>query len=61
VICLQALLAAVPAGGVFTQRCWLLLHTGDAAVTWEALHRFGHREDQPPIGWVREFKVHYYD
>ena len=44
-----------------TERCWLLLHEGDASVAWKAFHRFAHHEDHPPIAWTREFKVHYYD
>lgn len=44
-----------------TERCWLLLHEGDARVAWKAFHRFAHREDHPPIAWTHEFKVHYYD
>ena len=51
----------VAAGGAFKQRCWLMIHRGDASVAWKAFHRFAHREDHPPIGWTREFKVHYYD
>jgi hypothetical protein len=48
-------------GQSVTERCWLLLHQGDAIVAWKAFHRFGHREEHPPIAWTREFKVHYYD
>jgi len=51
----------IPARGVFTEHCWLLLHEGDASVLWDAFHQFAHREDHPPIEWAREFKVHYYD
>jgi hypothetical protein len=51
----------VPAGGTFTQRCWLMVHTGDASVAWKAFHRFAHREDLVVPDWVREFRVHYYD
>jgi hypothetical protein len=52
---------AVAAGGAFTQRCWLMVHQGNASVAWKAFHRFGHREDFAVPGWAREFKVHYYD
>jgi hypothetical protein len=51
----------IPAGGSFAQRCWLMIHSGDASVAWRAFHRFAHREEFPPIGWIREMKVHYYD
>ena len=51
----------VAAGGTLTQRCWLMLHQGDASVAWKAFHRFGHREDFAVPSWAREFKVHYYD
>ncbi len=51
----------IPPRQTVTERCWLLVHEGDATVAWQAFHRFGHREDHPPIGWVRDFKVHYYD
>lgn len=51
----------IPPGQTVTERCWLLVHEGDATVAWQAFHRFGHHEDHPPIGWVRDFKVHYYD
>jgi hypothetical protein len=51
----------IPPGQSVTERCWLLLHEGDASVAWKAFHRFGHHEDHPPIAWAREFKVHYYD
>ena len=45
----------------FTARCWLLLHTGEASVAWQAFHRFAHRQEHPPIEWIRDFRVHYYD
>lgn len=51
----------VAAGATLQQRCWLMIHRGDASVAWKAFHRFGHHEDHPPIAWTREFKVHYYD
>ena len=49
------------AGETLTQRCWLLVHQGDAAVAWRAFHGFAHREDFAVPAWAREFKVHYYD
>lgn len=51
----------VPAGQTVTSRCWLHVHRGDAAESWRVFHRFGHRDDHPPVPWTREFKVHYYD
>jgi len=48
-------------GATHTQRGWLMLHKGDAAVAWRAFHRFAHREELSVPSWVREFKVHYYD
>ncbi|MHC4463502.1 MAG: hypothetical protein ACYS6W_09400 [Planctomycetota bacterium] len=51
----------VSAGGAIQQRCWLMVHRGDAATAWMAFHRFGHHEAHPSIDWVRDFKVHYYD
>lgn len=51
----------VAAGSTLTQRCWLLLHQGDASVAWRAFHRFAHREEFAVPGWAREMKVHYYD
>ncbi|MHB8902566.1 MAG: hypothetical protein ACYC6Y_27710 [Thermoguttaceae bacterium] len=51
----------VAAGGTFTQRCWLMVHPGDASVAWRAFQRFAHHEDFAVPGWARAFKVHYYD
>jgi hypothetical protein len=51
----------VAAGGTFTQRCWLMVHQGDASVAWRAFHRFAHREDFAVPDWARQFRVHYYD
>jgi hypothetical protein len=54
-------LVTVPPRQTVTLRCWLHVHQGNAAEAWRAFHRVAHREDAPPIGWTREFKVHYYD
>lgn len=51
----------VPPRGTFSHRVWLLVHRGDASVAWRSYHRFAHHEAHPPIAWVRDFKVHYYD
>jgi hypothetical protein len=49
------------AGATLEQRCWLVIHQGDAAVAWRAFHRFGHREEFAVPEWAHKFKVHYYD
>jgi hypothetical protein len=51
----------VPAGGTIVQRCWLMLHTGDASVAWRAFHRLAHREEFAVPDWAHEMRVHYYD
>ena len=37
------------------------MHRGDASEAWTAFHRFGHHEDFPPVAWLQESRVHYYD
>ncbi len=44
-----------------TIRGYLHVHRGDAAAAWAAFQRFGHREDFPPVPWLQEIRVHYYD
>jgi hypothetical protein len=51
----------VPAGGEIIQRCWLMLHTGNASAGWSAYHRLAHREELTVPDWAREVKVHYFD
>jgi hypothetical protein len=51
----------VPAGGQIIQRCWLMLHTGDASVAWRTYHHLAHQDEFAVPDWAREFKVHYYD
>lgn len=51
----------IPPEQTATERCWLLLHEGDASVAWNAFHRFAHREEYAVPDWARQFKVHYYD
>jgi len=48
-------------GAEIVQRCWLMVHRGDAAVAWKAFHRLAHREELKVPDWMRRFKVHYYD
>ncbi|MCX6926374.1 MAG: hypothetical protein NT154_24675 [Verrucomicrobia bacterium] len=47
--------------GSFTQRGWVMIHTGTAEAPWKAFHRFAHEPGPAAIDWVREFRVHYYD
>ena len=42
-------------------RGYLHVHRGDAAATWAAFQCFGHREEFPPVPWLHEIRVHYYD
>ena len=51
----------IPAGESVSQRCWLMIHAGDAAMAWTAFHRFAHVDPMPRIAWLRDFKVHYFD
>ena len=51
----------IPSGGVFTQKCWLLVHTGDASKAWRTFHSVAHREEYKVPDWVHKMKVHYYD
>ena len=52
---------SIPAGEVFTQKCWLHVHLGDASVAWKAFHNFAHKEEHKVPAWVHEMRVHYYD
>ena len=51
----------IPPGGRVEERCFLLIHQGQADVAWQAFHRFAHGEDFPAVGWLHEMRVHYYD
>jgi len=51
----------IPPGGEVVERCFLLVHRGEADVAWRAFHRFAHAEDFPAIGWLKDMRVHYYD
>ncbi|MEP0843357.1 MAG: hypothetical protein HRF43_11695 [Phycisphaerae bacterium] len=44
-----------------TVSAYLLPHRGDAAEAWSVFHRVAHREEHPPVEWLREVRVHYYD
>lgn len=48
-------------GATITERCWLLLHEGDAAKAWDVFHCFGHEEEHTPLEWPQKVRVHYYD
>jgi hypothetical protein len=48
-------------GQTVEERCFLLVHSGEADVAWRAFHRFGHQEEFPPIDWLHAMRVHYYD
>ena len=52
---------AIAPGAQIVQRCWLMIHRGDASVAWKAFHRLAHREEFKVPDWMRQFKVHYYD
>jgi hypothetical protein len=51
----------VPANGTLEQSSFLLIHQGDSSLAWKVFHRFAHQEDFPPVEWIRNFRVHYYD
>lgn len=42
-------------------RCFLLIHSGDASHSWDVFHRVVHRDEWPAIDWLAEAKVHYFD
>ena len=42
-------------------RCFLLIHSGDASHSWDVFHRVVHQDEWPAIDWLAEAKVHYYD
>ena len=48
-------------GQEFTDRCFLLIHRGDATNAWSIFHRFAHHEDWPPVDWLAGVRVHYFD
>ncbi len=52
---------AIGPGQSVEERCYLLVHRGEADVAWRAFHRFAHDEPHPPVDWLREVRVHYYD
>jgi hypothetical protein len=48
-------------GQRLTIRGYLYVHSGDTSEAWAAFRRFGHHEDFPPVDWLRDSRVHYYD
>ena len=42
-------------------RGYLCVHGGDAYTAWAAFRRFGHHEDFPPVPWLHNVRVHYFD
>ena len=42
-------------------RGYLHVHRGEAGAAWAAFQRLGHHEDFPPVPWLDEIRVHYYD
>ncbi len=51
----------VPPGRSAERSCFLYLHRGLADIAWREFHRLAHHEDQAPVSWLTEIKVHYYD
>jgi hypothetical protein len=51
----------VAPGQTLTMHCWLMVHTGNALVSWDAFHGFAHQEAYEVPGWIYDMKVHYYD
>jgi hypothetical protein len=48
-------------GQEWTEKFFLFIHSGDADVAWQAFHRLAHADPLPPIAWLDDVKVHYYD
>ena len=48
-------------GQRWEDRCWVLVHVGDAQTGWRVFHQFAHDDRLPPTEWLRDVKVHYYD
>jgi hypothetical protein len=48
-------------GKEVTLSCWLMLHSGNASVPWNAFHQFAHMEAFNVPQWVYDMRVHYYD
>ena len=48
-------------GKTIEQRCYLMVHRGEADMAWRAFHRFAHDDPHPKIDWLGDVRVHYYD
>ena len=48
-------------GQKLEDRCYLLIHGGDADKAWDVFHRVAHRDAWPAIDWLAAVKAHYYD
>ena len=48
-------------GQRWEDRCWVLVHAGDAQPGWRAFPQFAHDDRLPRIPWLPGVKVHYYD
>jgi len=48
-------------GKEVTLSCWLMFHSGNASVPWNAFHQFAHKEAFNVPQWVYDMRVHYYD
>jgi hypothetical protein len=44
-----------------TLKCFLLIHQGDSAVSWNVFQQFGYKDSSHVPHWLRKVKVHYYD
>jgi hypothetical protein len=51
----------IPSGKEVTMHCWLMLHTDNALIPWNAFHHFAHKEEFSVPEWVYDMRVHYYD
>ncbi len=51
----------VPAGQTVSLHCWLMVHSGDSSIPWNAFHVFAHHDEFEVPSWAHEMKVHYYD
>ena len=56
----QTIVTLAP-GQEFTDRCFLLIHNGDAARAWSVFHGVAHHEDWPAVDWLVGARVHYFD
>lgn len=48
-------------GQHWEDRCWVLVHAGDAQAGWRTFHQVAHEDRWPRNPWLPGVKVHYYD